>query len=155
KYSATDPASRKREEAITRLKNEIPETLSALEALPDRTSQLLQSIDALKRAQTAISRFEALITQLKQQENDLPRQVDGRAVLIGWIATGKVDYVPTSIHPRCPGVVVHGAIYNAIMSNWFWRQLPLGYTLWVTAALGILSTLAVARLSPSLSMLLV
>jgi adenylate cyclase len=60
-----------------------------------------------------------LSTEQTGERNNLNREVYGKAVLIGSIATAAFDYRPTPLHAECPGVVVHGAIFNAILSRYF------------------------------------
>ena len=80
---------------------------------------------------------------------ELRTRLGGKAALLGWTATGSIaDLVPTSIHTRCPGVVVHGVIFNAIMKGDFWYRVPTWVTPLAAAAMGLLTTLVVARLSP-------
>ena len=93
--------------------------------------------------------------QLASRRADLRAAVNGRAVLIGSIATGLIsDEVSTSIHrDQCPGVVVHGVIYNAFMTGEMWRHLPGWVTVAWTLALGLLATFTTARLSPAPALL--
>ena len=95
---------------------------------------------------------ELLREQLKNQREVLARYVKDQAVFIGSMGEGQVDMVPTSLHQRCPGVVVHGAIYNAIMSGVFWKQVPNGYVIGATVLAGLLTTLAASRLSPPIGL---
>jgi len=75
-------------------------------------------------------------------------------VLVGWTATGvAADFLPTSLHPRCPGVVLHGVVFNQVMTGEVWRTLPQWVTLLVTLAVGGLATLAVSFLSPARALL--
>ena len=47
--------------------------------------------------------------QLRKQRRELADALGGRAVLIGWTATASIaDFLPTSLHPRCPAAVVLG-----------------------------------------------
>ena len=79
---------------------------------------------------------------------------DGKAVLVGWTATGVIaDFFPTSLHPRCPGVVLHGVVFNQIMTGEVWRTLPPWVTLAATLAVGLLATAAVSLLSPGRALL--
>jgi CHASE2 domain-containing sensor protein/class 3 adenylate cyclase len=73
-----------------------------------------------------------------------------KAVLVGWTATGVIaDFFPTSLHPRCPGVVLHGVVFNQVMTGEVWRTLPPWVTLAATLAVGLLATAAVSLLSPA------
>ena len=77
------------------------------------------------------------------------KRIEGKAVFVGWTATGvAADFVPTSLHAKCPGVVVHGAIFNGIMTGELWRTLPDWVTYVVTGVLGVCMTIAAAFLTP-------
>jgi class 3 adenylate cyclase len=77
--------------------------------------------------------------QLARTREQLKANIDGRAVLIGWVGTGGIDAYPTAVHPYCPGVVIRGLTYNAIMTGDFWRHAPR----WVTTLVTVLVSLAV------------
>jgi class 3 adenylate cyclase/CHASE2 domain-containing sensor protein len=104
----------------------------------------LASVDALRRIRTNNAR---LAEKLSAQRRSLAEKLQGRSVLLGWIATGRTDWIPTSIHRTCPGVVAHGAIFNAIMTGDFWRTAPSWATYVATVCVGIAATIAAARLS--------
>ena len=117
----------------------------------DKDSLRFQSAANLLRSATVESK--ALGRQLVSLRLKLARELGNRAVLIGWTATGAAaDFVPTSLYSRCPGVVVHGAIFNAIMTNHFWRQVPGWVTPAITLILGILTATAAAWLTPARAM---
>ncbi len=97
----------------------------------------------------ALKHINVLKDQLIQTRTDLRRQIEGRATIIGWTAKAAVaDFVPTPLHPRCPGSVVHGAIFNGIMTEDFWIRTPAWVTILTTITLGLLTTIAVACLAP-------
>lgn len=102
---------------------------------------LVNAVDGLK---SAIAQNKIVVAQ----QADLKQTFNGNSVLIGSIATSAFDFVTTPLHAQCPGVVVHGAIFNAIMLNHLWRELPFVDTAIATAVVGILATLAVAIFSP-------
>ena len=77
-----------------------------------------------------------------------------KAVLIGWTATGvAADFIPTSLHPRCPGVVLHGVVFNQVMTGEVWRTMPQWITTLATVCVGLLATIAVSMLSPGKALL--
>ena len=91
----------------------------------------------------------ALAGQLKSQRAALSAALKDKAALVGWIATAAVaDFVPTSLHDKCPGVVVHGAVYNGIMTGEMWRRIPWGVTAAVTFMLGIATAALTGYLAP-------
>jgi class 3 adenylate cyclase/CHASE2 domain-containing sensor protein len=105
-------------------------------------------IDCIRVLQQLAVENPRLKAQFEQQERKLHDALAGRAVIVGWTAEGRVDFVTTPLHARCPGVVIHGAIFNAILTGWYWRQAPQWVTLCITLAMGILTTIAVALLGP-------
>ena len=91
----------------------------------------------------------ALKSQLIEKRKELAGHLKGKAVLIGWTAIGTIaDYVPTSMHESCPGVVVHGVILNAILTNRFWFPAPKWVAPLITLVAGLLTAWAAATLSP-------
>jgi class 3 adenylate cyclase/CHASE2 domain-containing sensor protein len=89
-----------------------------------------------------------LETDLATVRSDLRRRIAGKAVMIGWAATGQTDFRPTAIQPSCPGVVIHGQVFNAIMTGEFWRHAPRWVTAAITLILGLLVTAANGFLKP-------
>lgn len=85
--------------------------------------------------------------QLRQIRRELRDDVDGRAVIVGWAASASGDSVQTSIHPSCPGSVIHGVIFNAIMTGRMWKRGSARLSLLLTLTLGLLTALAV-RMTP-------
>ncbi len=106
---------------------------------------LVRAIDAMKNFDRERIRLN---DQLVNQRQALRRAVNGKAVLIGWTATGHQDAVPTSLHSQCPGVVAHGAIFNAIITRHFWTVAPRWITIALTIALGIITAAIAWRFSP-------
>ena len=90
-------------------------------------------------------RFDQLLTS---QRDLLRRNINGRAVMIGWAATARTDFVPTAIQPICAGVVLHGMAYNAIMTRDFWYHVPKWVTALITLALGLTITAANGLFKP-------
>jgi class 3 adenylate cyclase len=125
---------------------------AALDALPpEKRDAARRVMDAsAKKLRDVRAENEKLRPQLEQQQARLRAELGGRAVLVGWTATASIaDFLPTSLHPRCPGVVLHGVIFNQIMTGEVWRTLPQWATLLATLAAGLLATLAVSFLSPA------
>ncbi len=50
---------------------------------------------------------------------ELRELVAGKLAMIGSVATGAADFVPTPMHERMPGVEVHSNIFNTIVSGAF------------------------------------
>jgi class 3 adenylate cyclase len=85
-----------------------------------------------------------LVREVQQLRTELRDRVQNRAVLVGWIVTGQTDFVVTSLHPHCPGNVIHGAIFNAVMTGELWRHSPPWVSYFATFFAGLLATLCVA-----------
>ncbi|HEV2296329.1 MAG TPA: CHASE2 domain-containing protein [Tepidisphaeraceae bacterium] len=90
----------------------------------------------------------ALMREVESLSGDLRRELRGKAVIIGMVATGSMDVVNTSLHPRCPGPVVHGVIANGLLSGHVWRRAPAWVTPLATLTFGLLATAATAFLPP-------
>jgi class 3 adenylate cyclase/CHASE2 domain-containing sensor protein len=124
-----------------------------LELLKSADEKDREKRDALIDANRALStlldqnkKFDEILATRRQQLHD---RINGRAVMMGWVATGGIDAYPTSIQPSCPGVVIHGMVYNAIMTGEFWRHAPKWVTALITLLIGVLVTAANGFLKPS------
>jgi class 3 adenylate cyclase len=104
----------------------------------------LSSFDDLRTSWNFTSRLQQ---ELSETESELKRRVGGRAVLIGFGATGATDMVPTSLHARCPGNVVHGTIFNAILTGYLKRRAPQ----WINVTMIVLLGIGTAALTAFLS----
>jgi len=86
--------------------------------------EVFEDPDALEHARALAAwngLTESIISndaEIQQVEQALHEQVDGKLVFLGWTATGSIaDFVPTVAGPRTPGVVVHAAVANMIMTG--------------------------------------
>jgi class 3 adenylate cyclase len=119
-----------------------------------RTPEEVHAIDAANALEQIRTQNPSLQRQLVEGRRQLASDIQGKAVMIGHIATGLVrDKVPTSLHAECPGVVVHGVIYNGIVTGELWRFLPRWVTVAWTITLGLLTTFTTARLPPARALL--
>ncbi len=111
-----------------------------------------QIYDLIKRVTSvttkAMQQDHDLELQLREYRQTLASQLGNKGVLIGWTATSAVDFVTTSLHARCPGVVVHGAIANAVVTGQWWRTVPFWVTGMLTLILGVFIALSTGWLSP-------
>jgi class 3 adenylate cyclase len=115
----------------------------------ERQSTLTLAATGLALSHT-LSENPLLGRQLIVQRAFLRQLVHDKAVLIGWAATSQVaDMVPTSLHAKCPGVVIHGTIFNAIMTGRFLTRIPEWGNISITAIFGLLTTVLASRLSPT------
>ncbi len=111
-------------------------------------SDLRRVVEGVPRT---IEEITSGLARVKQwREEDLPKRVAKKLCLIGWSATGALaDFVQTSIDARTPGMHVHAAVMNSILTS---KELEIGtsYLRWIDAlavlALGILATLIGVRL---------
>ena len=83
---------------------------------------------------------------LQQRVAELRTAVSGKTILLGGTATALGDEDPTPIHPKCPGVVIHGVVFDAIYGNHFWQTAPPWITLVITLLAGFSITWIVMRL---------
>jgi class 3 adenylate cyclase/CHASE2 domain-containing sensor protein len=131
-------------------------TTESLAKLPDRNEK---EQTELKRLQDAAFDAEQLIKckvqrprfeqQLLNQRAKLAGELRGKVVFVGSTATGASDFVRSSLDATCPGVYLHGAAFNAIMTGQFLYTAPRWITVLITLAIGLLTTVAVAFLSPT------
>lgn len=98
-------------------------------------------LEAYRALEVLLEQNRRLGEQLQQQRSALRAAMDGRAAIVGWTATAAAaDFVPTSLHTKCPGVVVHGVVFNAILTGELWRRAPQWAGPVLTAALGLAAT---------------
>ena len=106
---------------------------------------------SLMTIKTALDKNNELVAELNGFRAKLSSAIKGKAVLVGWTATAAIaDFVPTSLHEKCPGVVVHGVIFNGIMTGQMWRRLPWGVAVTFAIAMGLITALAVGWISSAL-----
>jgi CHASE2 domain-containing sensor protein len=98
--------------------------------------------------QELLKQTDALRTQLATLRAELHDDLGGKAVFVGSIATANGDSYPTSLHYACPGVVIHGALFNAIMTGKMWKRSSPWVGACLTLAMGLLVTLLVTLLPP-------
>jgi class 3 adenylate cyclase len=91
---------------------------------------------------------QVLVDQLPKKREALRQALRGRAILIGFTATGATDQYPTSLHPACPGVSIIGTAVSGILTRDLWRTLPWPIAAIVTLCMGIATSFFVARLAP-------
>lgn len=84
--------------------------------------------------------------------SDLRNIVHGKLCFVGWAATGALaDFVNTSIHPRTPGVFIHAAVANSILTGFSRRSAgALADSLFV-GLLGLMGTAIGSRVRPALA----
>ena len=91
----------------------------------------------------------ALEAQLDAQRRLIYDRLHGKSIIFGWVASSVIaDFVATPLHNRCPGPVVHGVVFNAIMTGELWRVAPPWATTLATLTAGLLTTLFVVHRAP-------
>ncbi len=122
-------------------------------SLPSPTTEEVQTRRILIASRQALvnahEQNPALVKELAALRHELADRIAGRGVLIGWTATSAVDLVTTSIHPRCPGVVVHGVIANSIITNSWWTRASYWSTALLIITLGMITAMITGRDSPT------
>jgi len=97
----------------------------------ERARMLIGQIDKARASNAAINR------QLVAEIDSLRDRISGKLCLIGSVATGAADFVPTPVHERMPGVWVHANILNTIVSGAFIREAPLAVSVLVILVTGM------------------
>jgi len=91
--------------------------------LQGASAQDKAEILALRNRITALpEQAEAIRRRTDGGLRRLRKHVAGKVCLIGSTATGAADFVPTPVHERAAGVVVHGNIVNTILQGAFIRR---------------------------------
>ncbi len=126
------------------LREDVEPLRASLEGVDDLDDEETLMLARLNDAVEAINNY----LKIAEHRQWLRRIFGGKAVLIGWSATATYDQVPTPLHPKAPGVIVHGAVFNAAMTDQWLAPAPLWLNLLLTAALGVLATCAVIALGP-------
>jgi class 3 adenylate cyclase/CHASE2 domain-containing sensor protein len=121
-----------------------------LKTLPDEVERkkVRSWVVAVKQLPNLRDTTVEMARALTKTRQHLRSELDGKAVLVGFTAVGRMDIVPTSMIPRCPGPVVHGAIFNAILTGDVWTRASPWTTRLATLIIGLLATAIVAYLHP-------
>jgi CHASE2 domain-containing sensor protein/serine phosphatase RsbU (regulator of sigma subunit) len=128
-----------------------PALIGDIKNLPGDVQFKLRAVGALR---SSVAENTTLAADLQAKRKELVGIVHDKAVLIGAVATATGDFVTTSLHSRCPGVVVHGVILNAILNRDFLRTAPRWATILLTLMFGLLTTAITSRLPPARAVLL-
>jgi serine phosphatase RsbU (regulator of sigma subunit) len=128
-----------------------PALLGNIETLPEAQRFVVKTMASLR---AALEQNRTLDPELQLRRREVSDKLRGKAVFVGAVATATGDFVTTSLHARCPGVVVHGVIVNAIVNRDFLCMAPPWATLLLTLMFGLLATAITARLPPARGLLL-
>ncbi|MDP1662101.1 MAG: adenylate/guanylate cyclase domain-containing protein [Phycisphaerales bacterium] len=104
----------------------------------DRTANLIGAKAASENAFKAIKEGSATIAELR---HEMRARLSGTVCFVGWTATGSLaDFVATSVDPRMPGVHVHAAVCNSLLTGYQRVPGPLVGQLAIVVALGLVGT---------------
>ena len=108
---------------------------------PPEAPEDLVTFEQMKRYRDLWGQYAAANAQIRRDIDDhmarLRDRVAGKVCLIGSTATGAPDFVNTPTGSMIPGVYMHGAVFNTIVSGRFVRSAPVVLSLAVTMALGL------------------
>lgn len=94
---------------------EVRDLLDAGEALTEQEREYLAPYERFDEVERAIV---AGVRELAAADAELARRVRGRLCFVGWSASGALaDFVPTPLADRTPGVVVHAAIADSLLTG--------------------------------------
>jgi len=115
-----------------------PEDIKSLKLYETNRAQLQ---DLLKQTDDLRVQLDALRANLREK-------LGGRTIFIGGTATGIGDVYPTALHNACLGVIIHGAVFNAIMTGKMWRRSSDRINWALTLGTGLLVMGFVTLLTP-------
>jgi class 3 adenylate cyclase len=106
----------------------------------------LEAVETLVKGPEQNTEYRRLIARRLQE---LRETVAGKVVIIGMIATGlSSDSKPTPLHSACPGAVIHGNIYSALMSGVMWTPAAPAWTYLLITVAGLLATWTMVQVMP-------
>lgn len=114
----------------------------------------IHNLNAAHRAMPRqVAEARALAERVTAERAAMAREFGGKAVLVGFTATGSTDMIATPLHGRCPGVLVHGMVANGILTGELWTHWPRWPSFLVAFAMGLLISWFVAAMPPWASVL--
>ncbi len=113
---------------------------------PDETEKQVRSLREL------IRQIEQENPNIRSRISDSIRQlrdeIGGKICLVGLTATAAGDFIPTPVHRRTPGVVMHANILNSILSDRFARSSGKWVSVMLILLAGVLVTLITSARGP-------
>ena len=98
-------------------------------------------VDARKAIEESLRLSDEGIAAIAAVRHQLRQRLAGTICFVGWTATGSLaDFVATSIDPRTPGVHVHAAVCNTVLTGFQRVHGPVFGQLLVIVALGLVGT---------------
>ncbi|MBY0309005.1 MAG: CHASE2 domain-containing protein, partial [Phycisphaerales bacterium] len=92
-------------------------------------------------SQAALKAIDEGLASISDLRRELRERLAGTICFVGWTATGSLsDFVATSIHPRTPGVHLHAAVCNSILTGFQRTRGPAFGQLLVIVSLGLVGT---------------
>jgi class 3 adenylate cyclase/CHASE2 domain-containing sensor protein len=95
-----------------------------------------------------LANSRALKEEMERAKEQLHKAVAGRAVIVGSTASSAGDLVTTSLHSACPGSVVHGVIFDAVVTQSLRSRAPAWISYLIAICFGISMTFSVSKLTP-------
>lgn len=130
------------EDVISTMESQQPLTVEAAEEL-----RYIYAVQLLPEMHTI---FDDIEHRLNDPKDGLRPRLDGKLVFVGWTGTGALaDFYPTALDLRTPGVCVHSAIANGILTRQWIKWAPAWLDLLITIVAGLSATLVASWLSPS------
>jgi class 3 adenylate cyclase len=111
----------------------------------DQANRLLGLLDALPAERRVI------VNNLASLKRELSERVGGKLCLIGSTSSGGADFVPTPVNNRTPGVDLHAAVLETILSGRFIQRAPTGVNVLVILLGGLVVSLISATRSAVVS----
>jgi len=106
-------------------------------------------VNAAKTLPVLVDKSRQMQKDMVERQRELKDAVRDKTVIIGWTATSAIaDFVPTSLHAKAPGPIVHGVIYSGIMTGDLWRHVDDWFNPAAVICMGLLATIIVGALSP-------
>jgi len=120
-----------------------------LQALPDDDREnmrhFVEALHVLPRLREDSLQLAATLARVR---TNLHALLNNKALIVGFTAVGRLDVVPTSMIAQCPGPVVHGVIFNSLLTGDVWARSSPWVTRLFTLLVGLVATAAVAYFHP-------
>jgi CHASE2 domain-containing sensor protein/class 3 adenylate cyclase len=143
-----DSLAAARELTVLRLA-ELDELIDAGEEITFEEREYLLPFERFAQVERAIDSGRI---EIANAEAELRRRVEGKLCFVGWSASGALaDFVPTPLGDRTPGVVVHAAIADSMITGRAKVLAPDWTVPALTFALALVGTLIVAALPTAAS----
>ncbi|MGQ0627609.1 MAG: CHASE2 domain-containing protein [Phycisphaerales bacterium] len=111
---------------------------------PDRSIAMVRFEnwqETLRVLREAPRQIDKAIANIAEVRRELTLRLNGRIVFFGYIATGAIaDFVTTSIDSKTPGVLLHAAVANAVLTGDAKRPWWVVWDLLLVAGFGIMGT---------------